>query len=125
MSFSPEGCVVEAKGLSSWDMRIEWSHVRGITIVGSDEVHPALFSSQVLARFVRMIWPSQRVEEMAVYLNLVPLPIRWRVRFLEPIMPSHAGTDPDPLEMLEKSELIRNRIQHNLDAMLVERGSAI
>ncbi|MDX2342973.1 MAG: 1-acyl-sn-glycerol-3-phosphate acyltransferase [Acidimicrobiia bacterium] len=96
-----------------------------VAIVGSDEVHPALFSSQVLARFVRMIWPSQRVEEMAVYLNLVPLPIRWRVRFLEPIMPSHAGTDPDPLEMLEKSELIRNRIQHNLDAMLVERGSAI
>ncbi|MCP4308231.1 MAG: acyltransferase family protein [bacterium] len=96
-----------------------------VAIVGSDEVHPALFSSQALARIVRMVWPSQRVEEMAVYLNLVPLPIRWRVRFLEPIQPSHAGIDPDPLEMLETTEEIRSLIQANLDEMLVQRGSAI
>lgn len=96
-----------------------------VAIVGSDEVHPALFSSQTLARFVRMIWPSQRVEEMAVYLNLIPLPIRWRVRFLEPIQPSHAGTDPDPLEMLEKTEAIRSSIQQNLEDMLHKRGSSI
>lgn len=96
-----------------------------VAIVGSDEVHPALFSSQLLARLVRLIWPSQRVEEMAVYLNLIPLPIRWRIRFLEPIQPSHAGTDPDPLEMLERTEAIRQMIQENLTAMLAERGSAI
>jgi len=96
-----------------------------VAIIGSDEVHPALFSSQLLARVVRMIWPSQRVEEMAVYLNLIPLPIRWRVRFLEPIRPTHAGTDPDPLEMLERTEAIRSLIQTNLTEMLTERGSAI
>ena len=96
-----------------------------VAIVGSDEVHPALFSSQLLARLVRLIWPSQRVEEMAVYLNLIPLPIRWRIRFLEPIAPSHAGTDPDPLEMLERTEEIRQMIQQNLTEMLAERGSAI
>ena len=96
-----------------------------VAIVGSDEVHPALFSSQVLARLVRLVWPSQRVEEMAVYLNLIPLPIRWRIRFLEPIPPSHAGTDPDPLEMLERTEAIRQMIQQNLTEMLTERGSAI
>ena len=96
-----------------------------VAIVGSDEVHPALFSSQVLARLVRLVWPSQRVEEMAVYLNLIPLPIRWRIRFLEPIPPSHAGTDPDPLEMLERTEAIRKMIQQNLTKMLTERGSAI
>lgn len=96
-----------------------------VAIVGSDEVHPALFSSQLLARFVRLIWPSQRVEEMAVYLNLIPLPIRWRVRFLEPIQPSHPGSDPDPLEMLERTDAIRILIQRNLDDMLATRGSAI
>lgn len=96
-----------------------------VAIVGSDEVHPALFSSQVLARLVRLIWPSQRVEEMAVYLNLIPLPIRWRVRFLEALPPVHPGTDPDPLEMLEKTEAIRVLIQRNLTEMLAERGSAI
>jgi 1-acyl-sn-glycerol-3-phosphate acyltransferase len=96
-----------------------------VAIVGSDEVHPALFSSQILARMVRLIWPSQRVDEMAVYLNLIPLPIRWRIRFLEPIEPSHAGTDPDPLEMLERTEAIRQAIQQSLTHMLAERGSAI
>lgn len=96
-----------------------------VAIVGSDEVHPAVFSSQLLARFVRLIWPSQRVEEMAVYLNLIPLPIRWRVRFLEPIQPTHAGTDPDPLEMLERTEAIRALIQTSLNEMLAARGSAI
>jgi len=96
-----------------------------VAIVGSDEVHPALFSSQLLARLVRLIWPSQRVEEMAVYLNLIPLPIRWRVRFLEPIQPTHPGTDPDPLEMLERTEEIRSLIQSNLEEMLTQRGSAI
>ncbi len=96
-----------------------------VAIVGSDEVHPAVFSSQALARLVRLIWPSQRVEEMAVYLNLIPLPIRWRIRFLPPIAPSHVGEDPDPLEMLERTEEIRTLIQGNLDEMLIERGSAI
>lgn len=96
-----------------------------VAIVGSDEVHPAVFSSQFLARLVRMIWPSQRVEEMAVYLNLIPLPIRWRVRFLSPIQPSHRGTDPDPLEMLERTEEVRTLIQTNLNEMLEQRGSAI
>lgn len=96
-----------------------------VAIVGSDEVHPALFSSQLLARLVRLVWPAQRVEEMAVYLNLIPLPIRWRIRFLEPIAPSHAGTDPDPLEMLERTESIRTLVQANLTDMLERRGSAI
>ncbi|MDJ0954523.1 MAG: 1-acyl-sn-glycerol-3-phosphate acyltransferase [Acidimicrobiia bacterium] len=96
-----------------------------VAIVGSDEVHPAVFSSQLLARLVRMVWPSQRVEEMAVYLNLIPLPIRWRLRFLPPIQPSHGGIDPDPLEMLERTEEVRSLIQENLDEMLEQRGSAI
>jgi len=94
-------------------------------IVGSDEVHPAMFSSQALARLVRLVWPSQRVDEMAVYLNLIPLPIRWRIRFLPPIPPSHSGEDPDPLEMLERTEAVRELIQANLDEMLIQRGSAI
>lgn len=96
-----------------------------VAIIGSDEVHPAVFSSQLLARMVRMIWPSQRVEEMAVYLNLIPLPIKWRVRFLPPIQPSHSGSDPDPLEMLERTDEIRNLIQVSLTEMLEQRGSAI
>lgn len=96
-----------------------------VAIVGSDEVHPALFSSRVLAKLVQLVWPAQRVEEMAVYLNLLPLPIRWRIRFLPPIEPSHAGLDPDPLEMLEKTEAIRALIQDNLNDLLRIRGSAI
>jgi 1-acyl-sn-glycerol-3-phosphate acyltransferase len=96
-----------------------------VAIVGSDEVHPALFSSRVLARLVQLVWPAQRVDEMAVYLNLFPLPIRWRIRFLPQIAPSHSGRDPDPLEMLEKAESIRALIQDSLNDLLRRRGSAI
>jgi 1-acyl-sn-glycerol-3-phosphate acyltransferase len=96
-----------------------------VAIVGSDEVHPAVFSSELLARLVRLIWPSQRVEEMAVYLNLIPLPIRWRIRFLDPVTPTHSGSDPDPLEMLERTQEIRETIQQNLYELLAQRGSAI
>jgi 1-acyl-sn-glycerol-3-phosphate acyltransferase len=96
-----------------------------VAIIGSDEVHPAVFVSKTLARLVRFVWPEQRVEEMAVYLNPIPLPIRWRIRFLPPIPPSHPGSDPDPLEMLERTETVRRLIQENLDQMLRTRGSSI
>ena len=67
--------------------------------------------------------PEQRVEGIAVFLNPLPLPVRWKIRFLPPIPPSHPGAPPDPLEMLEKTEAVRDEIQRNLDEMLAERTS--
>jgi 1-acyl-sn-glycerol-3-phosphate acyltransferase len=92
-----------------------------VAIVGAEEVHPALTVSRRLAQLVRFVFPQQRVEEIAVFLNPFPLPVRWKIRFLAPMMPEDAGAVPDPLAMLERSEEIRRRVQDGLDDLLAKR----
>jgi 1-acyl-sn-glycerol-3-phosphate acyltransferase len=92
-------------------------------IIGSEEVHPAMFVSRRLARLVRMVWPEQRVDGIAVFLNPVPLPVRWKIRFLPSLPPESPGRKPDPLRLLERSEAVRALIQTGLDEMLAGRGS--
>jgi 1-acyl-sn-glycerol-3-phosphate acyltransferase len=94
-----------------------------VAILGSEEVHPALFTSKRLAQLVRLVFPQQRVDEMAVWLNPIPLPVRWQIRFLEPI---EIGPTTDPLDrlaVLETAERVKAVVQAALDAMLRERTS--
>ena len=95
-----------------------------VAIVGSEEVHPAVTVSKRLARLVRLFFPQQRVDEVAVFLNPLPLPVRWHLRFLPPHGPEEPGTAPDPLRLLERTEDIRRAIQENLEDMLAKRRSA-
>lgn len=94
-----------------------------VAIMGSEDVHPALFTSKRLAQLVRMVFPQQRVDEMAVWLNPIPLPVRWQIRFLEPIDVGPATDQPDRLTVLEVAEEVRTRVQKTLDVMLSERTS--
>jgi 1-acyl-sn-glycerol-3-phosphate acyltransferase len=89
-----------------------------VAILGAEEVHPAVAVSKRLAQLVRFIFPQQRVEEIAVFLNPVPLPVRWRIRFLPPVMPENPGVE------LERSEDIRRSVQTSLDTLLAGRGTA-
>ena len=93
-----------------------------VAIIGGEEVHPVLFTSKRLAQLVRMVFPEQRVEEMAVWLNPIPLPIKWKLKFLPPIDVS-AIEHTDRLAVLEISESVRSQIQYALNAMLGERDS--
>ncbi|GMQ93211.1 MAG: hypothetical protein BMS9Abin12_0688 [Acidimicrobiia bacterium] len=95
-----------------------------VAIVGSEEVHPTVMVSKRLARLVRLIFPEQRLEEIAIALNPVPLPIRWHIRFLPPVMPSQPGHHLDSLDQLERAEDVRRTIQSALDDMLSERRTA-
>jgi 1-acyl-sn-glycerol-3-phosphate acyltransferase len=94
-----------------------------VAILGSEEVHPALFTSKRLAQLVRLVFPQQRVSEMAVWLNPIPLPVRWQVRFLEPIEVGPAVDRLDRLAVLETAEHVRGVVQGALDTMLRERTS--
>lgn len=89
-----------------------------VAILGSEEVHPALFVSRSLARVVRMILPEQRVEGVAVFLNPIPLPVRWKIRFLPPLELEREG---DSLSQLEVTDRVRSTIQANLDQMVETR----
>ncbi len=93
-------------------------------IVGSEEVHPAVMVSKRLAQLVRLIFPEQRIEQIAIALNPIPLPIRWRIRFLPPVMPCSPKQPLDSLERLERAEDVRRSIQHALDDILAVRTTA-
>jgi 1-acyl-sn-glycerol-3-phosphate acyltransferase/DNA-binding transcriptional ArsR family regulator len=95
-----------------------------VAIIGSEEVHPAVMVSKKLARLVRMFFPEQRVEEIAIALNPIPLPIRWHIRFLPPVEPSAPSHHLDALERLERAEDVRRMIQSALDDILSERRTA-
>ena len=92
-----------------------------VAILGSEETHPALFTSRSLAKLVRSVFPDQRVDEMAVWVNPIPLPVRWFVRFLPPVP---TVPDLDGLGALELAERVRNQIQAALDEMITLRGRA-
>ncbi|MGI9641176.1 MAG: 1-acyl-sn-glycerol-3-phosphate acyltransferase [Acidimicrobiia bacterium] len=95
-----------------------------VAIVGAEEVHPAVMVSKRLARLVRMFFPEQRVDEIALSLNLLPLPIKWRIRFLPPVLPGGPAGGLDALDQLERSEQIRRSIQTALDDILAARRTA-
>ena len=80
--------------------------------------------SKKLARLVKLFFPDQRVDEIAIALNPIPLPIRWKIRFLPPVMPPEGGGPLDALELLERSEDVRDSIQHALDDILAHRRTA-
>jgi 1-acyl-sn-glycerol-3-phosphate acyltransferase len=95
-----------------------------VAIVGSEEVHPAVMVSKRLARLVRLFFPEQRVDEIAIALNPIPLPIRWKIRFLPPVRPPVDGVELDALDLLERSADVRQSIQHALDDILAHRKTA-
>lgn len=95
-----------------------------VAIIGSEEVHPAVMVSKRLAQLVRLIFPEQRVEEIAIALNPLPLPIRWHIRFLPPLAPIGPDRTLDSLEQLERAEDIRRSIQSALDDILASRTTA-
>jgi 1-acyl-sn-glycerol-3-phosphate acyltransferase len=95
-----------------------------VAIVGSEEVHPAVMVSKRLARLVRLFFPEQRVDEIAIALNPIPLPIRWKIRFLPPVPPPGDGVELDALDLLERSADVRQSIQHALDDILAHRKTA-
>jgi 1-acyl-sn-glycerol-3-phosphate acyltransferase len=92
-----------------------------VAIVGAEEVHPAVSVSSRLAKLVQLFLPDQRVDQIAVVLNPIPLPVRWKIRFHPPVDPQHPGQAPDPLEMLEVAEGVRITIQDSLNDMLESR----
>jgi 1-acyl-sn-glycerol-3-phosphate acyltransferase len=94
-----------------------------VAIIGSEEVHPAITVSSRLGALVRAFLPDQRVEAVAVALNPIPLPVRWRIRFHRPVTPVRAGEAPDTLDMLARADMIRRLIQASLDEMLARRAT--
>jgi 1-acyl-sn-glycerol-3-phosphate acyltransferase len=98
-----------------------------VAVVGSEEIHPKIGESSVLARATGApYFPITPTFPLLGPLGLVPLPSKWRIAFCEPIPTSEYG--PEAAEdrglVFELSERVREVVQEKLYESLVKRGRA-
>ncbi len=85
-----------------------------VAIVGAEDQAPILYDVRPLARWLGL--PAAPVTPTFPWLGplgLLPLPVRYRIRYLDPIDPGAAGSGPGAAEELARE--VRRRIQQALD----------
>src|SRR5207248_2297685 len=88
-----------------------------IAVIGAEEQAPA-FNAKPLAKLFRM--PSFPIVPYPPFVAAVPLPVKYRVYFGEPLV--FSGDPDDDDEVLdEKVKMVRNRIQSMIHVGLRER----
>jgi 1-acyl-sn-glycerol-3-phosphate acyltransferase len=93
-----------------------------IAVVGSEEQYPTLYNLKGLARLVGLpsvpIWAQMIVP----VLGLLPLPVRYRLRFGEPM---HFRGDPEEEDAAVQSmvDKVRDRVKEMVDELRAERKS--
>jgi 1-acyl-sn-glycerol-3-phosphate acyltransferase len=98
-----------------------------VAVVGSEEIHPKLAESDLLARLTGApYFPITPTFPLLGPLGAIPLPSRWRLEFCEPIDLSSYGPEAaaDRALVLELSEQVRDTIQRKVYENLVKRGHA-
>jgi 1-acyl-sn-glycerol-3-phosphate acyltransferase len=98
-----------------------------VAVVGSEEIHPKLGESALLARLTGApYFPITPTFPLLGPLGVVPLPSRWRIEFGEPIDLSELGPDAagDRALVLELSDHVREVIQRMVYENLVKRRNA-
>ena len=98
-----------------------------VAVVGSEEIHPKIGESALLARATGApYFPITPTFPLLGPLGLIPLPSKWRIEFCEPIPTDEYG--PEAAEdrglVFELSERVRDVIQAKLYEGLVKRGRA-
>lgn len=95
-------------------------------IVGAEEIYPMIGNAAVLARLLGVpYFPITPTFPLLGPLGLVPLPSRWTIEFGEPI-PTDGypeGAADDPMLIFELTDAVRERIQHAIYRLLVQRRS--
>jgi 1-acyl-sn-glycerol-3-phosphate acyltransferase len=98
-----------------------------VAVVGSEEIHPKLGESDLLARLTGApYFPITPTFPLLGPLGVVPLPSRWRIEFGQPVDLSDLGPDAaaDRALVLELSDHVRDLIQQMVYENLVKRRSA-
>jgi 1-acyl-sn-glycerol-3-phosphate acyltransferase len=98
-----------------------------VAVVGSEEIHPKLAESGLLARLTGApYFPITPTFPLLGPLGLVPLPSRWRIEFGRPVDVSELGVAAadDRALVLELSEHVGDLIQRMVYDNLVRRRHA-
>ena len=98
-----------------------------VAVVGSEEIHPKIGESALLARMSGApYFPITPTFPVLGPLGLIPLPSQWRIEFCDPIPTDDYG--PEAAEdrglVFELSERVRDVIQERVYEALVKRGRA-
>ena len=91
-----------------------------VAVVGGEELHFSLGNSRLLANLVNRLIPQERADSFPVLLNTLPLPVKWRIEFCDPIDVSSYGPEGamDTLLVQQITEQVRSQIQEGLDRNL-------
>jgi 1-acyl-sn-glycerol-3-phosphate acyltransferase len=94
-----------------------------VAVVGGEELHFSLGNSRLLANLVNRLIPQERADSFPILLNTIPLPVKWRIEFCEPIDVSSYGPEAatDTLLVQQITEQVRSQIQEALDRNLAMR----
>jgi 1-acyl-sn-glycerol-3-phosphate acyltransferase len=94
-----------------------------VSVVGGEELHFSLGNSRLLANLVNRLIPQERADSFPILLNMLPLPVKWRIEFGEPINMSSYGAEEamDTLLVQQVTEQVRSQIQEGLDRNLAMR----
>jgi 1-acyl-sn-glycerol-3-phosphate acyltransferase len=98
-----------------------------VAVVGSEEIHPKIGESGLLARLTGApYFPITPTFPALGPLGVVPLPSKWRIEFCDPIDLSDHGPDAadDRRLVFEISERVRETVQEKVCQNLVKRGNA-
>ena len=87
-------------------------------IIGAEETHITL-SQLELSKYLRGL-------VLPLPLNIIPLPVKWKIIFLEPIhLPYAASAREDRDLVVEIAEEIQEQMQEALSREVVKRGRKI
>jgi 1-acyl-sn-glycerol-3-phosphate acyltransferase len=93
-------------------------------IVGPEEQYFTLFNSKLLARLLRLpVFPVTFTFPLVGPLGLIPLPVRYRIRFGEPFRPWESGKASEEREILAAVQEVRDRVSGMIQEILQSRES--
>jgi len=94
------------------------------SVVGAEEIYPLVGNIPSLARLLGVPYiPITPLFPLLGPLGLVPLPSKWLIEFGEPIRTDEydAAAADDPMLVFNVTDQVRESIQQNLYALLMER----
>jgi 1-acyl-sn-glycerol-3-phosphate acyltransferase len=97
-----------------------------VAVVGSEEIHPKIGESSLLARATGApYFPITPTFPLLGPLGLVPLPSKWLLEFGEPIRTDdyESGAADDPMLVFDVTDQVRETIQQTLYRLLMDRDS--
>ncbi len=99
-----------------------------VSVVGAEETYPMLYNAKAFARMIGFpFFPITPTWPLLGPLGFVPMPSKWYIDIGEPIDTSQYDPDlaTNPAFVSELTDLVRNKVQEQINKRLENRSSVI